>query len=694
MAEDLLVSHKQENGVDGSVREKLRECFGLIDTAGNGCLSLEDLNVAFKDTSGVAHGMLVDLLSARCENLEKISYDEWENVFEASDDAGKHKILRFCSHVSKKRRGAVNPGGVVAVTSARRCRFQPVCFHSPLRMLWDVGVALLLVYIAIAAPYFHAFEPSETSICYGSLKTRTTTKIDLFIDICFIVDILLNFVTTYADKRGDEVTDPYRIGVNYLKTWFALDAISTIPLDCISSGMPVNLQPAKLLKLSKMTKAFRFARLSKVVKLSHGSSLAESFDDFFIQSSVQFALKLFKIFFSSAVICHWLACLMAISGSGFLENYVEDGKTADTWNPSRRYFASLYWAVTTMTTVGFGDIVPNSDSERAATMLAMVLGGGFYGFVIAEMSSIVVTRDVKTRRFYEKLDTVGAWLEHHELPVPYRERVLRYLREFYRRRTALDEHAILDDLSPDLREELTQHLLPEAVVRNTLFESLPNGTLAHLTPIIFTTFKNTGDYVVRTGYPGEGMFVIASGKALLWGDDCSSNPFVARQLDEGDSFGEKVLLGVERFYSYTVEATSPLEMHTIPTEEFLRCFKCMPDILARIRANLIGANIDNSKQVSLANGIGDSESTHSGLVDDAVAIQSVLVDLLPQISVMIAKKLSSASSSTSSASPLSRPKSGTLPRPEEHHSSDSQRPPHPQQRTARTKNILQGDTSS
>ena len=43
----------------------------------------------------------------------------------------------------------------------------------------------------------------------------------------------------------------------------------------------------------------------------------------------------------------------------------------------RRYLAALYWAMSTMTTVGYGDITPESDGERAYAMVGMVIGGGF-----------------------------------------------------------------------------------------------------------------------------------------------------------------------------------------------------------------------------------------------------------------------------------------------------------------------------
>jgi voltage-gated potassium channel len=53
---------------------------------------------------------------------------------------------------------------------------------------------------------------------------------------------------------------------------------------------------------------------------------------------------------------------------------------------------SVYWAIVTMTTVGFGDIVPKTDIGRFITSLVMLLGWGTLavptGIVTAELTSI------------------------------------------------------------------------------------------------------------------------------------------------------------------------------------------------------------------------------------------------------------------------------------------------------------------
>ena len=61
--------------------------------------------------------------------------------------------------------------------------------------------------------------------------------------------------------------------------------------------------------------------------------------------------------------------------------------------PLRADLWSLYWALTTLTTVGYGDITPQNDAERIYASCALMIGGFVFGMMISNVSALVLSLD-------------------------------------------------------------------------------------------------------------------------------------------------------------------------------------------------------------------------------------------------------------------------------------------------------------
>lgn len=57
--------------------------------------------------------------------------------------------------------------------------------------------------------------------------------VDLIVDIMFIVDIIINFRTTYVNENDEVVSHPGKIAIYYFKGWFAIDMVAAIPFDLL-----------------------------------------------------------------------------------------------------------------------------------------------------------------------------------------------------------------------------------------------------------------------------------------------------------------------------------------------------------------------------------------------------------------------------------------------------------------------------
>ncbi|EGB05583.1 hypothetical protein AURANDRAFT_30644, partial [Aureococcus anophagefferens] len=105
----------------------------------------------------------------------------------------------------------------------------------------------------------------------------------------------------------------------------------------------------------------------------------------------------------SLVLAHLVACFWGLLGLRGGDGVDDDACYAGAAVPFRRcswlqiaglnregegddnfdlYVTCLYWAITTISTVGFGDIHPNSPGEKIFTSVIMVAGVGMYAIII------------------------------------------------------------------------------------------------------------------------------------------------------------------------------------------------------------------------------------------------------------------------------------------------------------------------
>ena len=127
------------------------------------------------------------------------------------------------------------------------------------KMAWDMWALLILIWTVVVAPLRLGFDvtdycPAGIWVCAGhrhspaifSLFASRTLRVwpclsqvwETIIDICFIVDLLLNFFTTIYIKtgvfQGETMTVDMRIiARNYVRSWFVIDFVSSIPIDVV-----------------------------------------------------------------------------------------------------------------------------------------------------------------------------------------------------------------------------------------------------------------------------------------------------------------------------------------------------------------------------------------------------------------------------------------------------------------------------
>jgi len=112
-----------------------------------------------------------------------------------------------------------------------------ILHYSPFKAIWDWLILILVIYTAIVTPYVAAFTiVKDSKARIRGLTTDPLQITDLVVDVLFILDIIINFRTTYVNKHDEVVSHPGKIAIHYFKGWFLIDMVAAIPFDLLLFG--------------------------------------------------------------------------------------------------------------------------------------------------------------------------------------------------------------------------------------------------------------------------------------------------------------------------------------------------------------------------------------------------------------------------------------------------------------------------
>eukprot|EP00002_Diphylleia_rotans_P006206 TRINITY_DN1553_c1_g2_i1.p1 TRINITY_DN1553_c1_g2~~TRINITY_DN1553_c1_g2_i1.p1 ORF type:complete len:1054 (+),score=191.69 TRINITY_DN1553_c1_g2_i1:69-3230(+) len=430
---------------------------------------------------------------------------------------------------------------------------------SPPRKIMNLLLAISIIYQCAVIP-LRAVWGND---CLGILPLWLA--LDYFMDFIYFMDIWFNFITSYTqDGTGKLIADRKLIARRYIRKDFGLHALASFPLDFLVMNYGMEYLPW-----------FRLNRILRVIQLSDlFSALEKGFGSAFLRIS--------RLFFLMLLFAHWFGCIWFYIAK--LEGLGEEtwAYHADVVNSGTftQYITSAYWALVVMTTVGFGDIVPITNTEKCFTIVTMITGVSIYATIFGNMATMIAQMDASATRYREKLDALHEYMRYRSLPQYLRKRILNYYDVIWSRHKGIDENAILNELPSSLRSEIALYLNRELVENVPLFKGTNEpGFINSLVVMLKPQVALAGDNIIRHGEIGREMYFLSRGEVEVVSGDGKT---VFAVLKEGSYFGEIALLFAARRIA-TIRALGYCELLLLTKEDFDSVLNFFPTFAESMR---------------------------------------------------------------------------------------------------------------
>ncbi|XP_053320988.1 potassium/sodium hyperpolarization-activated cyclic nucleotide-gated channel 4 [Spea bombifrons] len=432
--------------------------------------------------------------------------------------------------------------------------------YSDFRFYWDLTMLLLMVGNLIIIPVGITFFKEE--------NTPAWIVFNVVSDTFFLVDLVLNFRTGIVVEDNTEIIlEPQRIKIRYLKSWFLVDFVSSIPVDYIflivetriDSEVYKTARALRIVRFTKVLSLLRLLRLSRLIRYIH--QWEEIFHMTYDLASA--VVRIVNLIGMMLLLCHWDGCLQFLVP--MLQDFPDDCWVSlnrmqnASWG--KQYSYALFKAMSHMLCIGYGQQAPVGMSDVWLTMLSMIVGATCYAMFIGHATALIQSLDSSRRQYQEKYKQVEQYMSFHKLPADMRQRIHDYYEHRYQGKM-FDEESILGELSEPLREEIINFNCRKLVASMPLFANAdPNFVTSMLTKLRFEVFQ-PGDYLIREGTVGKKMFFIQHGVVSILSKGSKET-----KLADGSYFGEICLLTRGR-RTASVRADTYCRLYSLSVDHF------------------------------------------------------------------------------------------------------------------------------
>ena len=210
--------------------------------------------------------------------------------------------------------------------------------------------------------------------------------------------------------------------------------------------------------------------------------------------------RLFYFVLGFFMVCHIVGCLWIMMAQ--LSEDIEDSWMAPylDMDNSNLYVTSIYFTVTTITTVGYGDISPGDTTrlERVFCIFIMVIGVIAFSFASGSLASIIQNYDTQNAKLAEQLNILDKMYKDYCLPLDLYSRLKQSLR-FNSSQSIDDMNRFVEELPHNLKIEVSLYVHEETYKNIYFLKDKTMSFIAWICPLLKTYLLSPNEYVYFEG---------------------------------------------------------------------------------------------------------------------------------------------------------------------------------------------------
>ena len=184
-----------------------------------------------------------------------------------------------------------------------------------------------------------------------------------------------------------------------------------------------------------------------------------------------------------------------------------------------RYIRSVYWALTTIVAIGYGDIVPVVWNERAFAMLVMIFGACLYSSFIANMTSIITNTNLARTSYNQQVADLLKYMRKNVKKTELLAEVNNYCVFMWSRQMSITQKPLFEQLPHTLQRNLLQQLLVGKLEKEPLLNGVPKVVIYTVVGNMTNRVYTPGENIYQVGEKPLAFYVIGCGEVFMEGPD-------------------------------------------------------------------------------------------------------------------------------------------------------------------------------